>query len=509
MDKKYQQDLDKFFNTLMNFLNNYTKSKFLSECIFKKYISFYYGNLITNFFSNLSQKNVAEYKLPKGKIGKIKKDYVSIRKDVDVVLGDLRKAIDDRYYKQFKDKIRKNYPEFMVVIDHIETAADYRNFREDLRNKKRRLDTVGKISRDFNDMFMTSIVEAFIKYKGSLPPLSALSKNMRKIILGSVTSYCDIVMKRLSKTSAAMLQEKQRTNKFYDQRRYERWKIPIDLFECLIRVSFESGASQRGKLLINPACKSYPYKVDAVVKIHARAVQIANEILVLLKAGYPDGANARWRSIHELAVIAFFLKNLPDEVSQRYLEHESIKVYKDGQDYKTYYKKLGYSPLGKQTYAKLAYIKRKLCVKYNDRFQDEYGWIPSNILATRNFRKLEQHVKLDSLHPFYNLSCSAVHGGSRGFYKLGLMKQDVVLHVGPSNYGLADPLQNTALSLGHVTVCLLNLEPDFDSLTQMQILRKYIIDIANYAVKVQKEIERDEIRKKEYELKCSGRKGGL
>lgn len=494
MDKKYQQDLDRFFDALIDFLNNYTKSKFLSECIFKKYISFYYGNLITNFFSNLSQKNVAEYKLPKGKIGKIKKDYVFIRKDVNVVLGvsDLRKTIDDRYYKQFKNKIRKNYPEFMVVIEHIETAANYRNFWKDLRNKKKRLGVAGKISRDLNDMFMTSIVEGFIKHKGGFPSSSALSKNMRKIILGSVTSYCDIVMKQLSKTSAAMLQEQQRTNKFYDRRRYERWNVPIDLLECLIRVSFESGASHREKLLTNPACKSYPYKLEAIVKIHARAVQIANEILVLLKTGYPDGANARWRSIHELAVISFFLKDSPDEVSQRYLEHESIRIYKDGQDYKTYCKKLGYSPLGRQTHAKLAHIKRKLCAKYKDRFQDEYGWIPSSILHTRNFRELEKHVKLDSLHPFYNLSCSAVHGGSRGFYRLGLMKQNVVLHVGPSNYGLADPLQNAASSLGHVTVCLLNLEPDFDSLTQMQILRKYIIDITEHAVKVQKEIEKDE-----------------
>jgi hypothetical protein len=36
-------------------------------------------------------------------------------------------------------------------------------------------------------------------------------------------------------------------------------------------------------------------------------LQIFNEILVLLKSGYADGANSRWRSLHELAVISFFL----------------------------------------------------------------------------------------------------------------------------------------------------------------------------------------------------------
>ena len=106
----------------------------------------------------------------------------------------------------------------------------------------------------------------------------------------------------------------------------------VDLFECLIRVSLESASGHRSKLLINPVCKAYPYKLNAIVKIQARAIQIANEIFILLKAGYPDGANARWRSLHELAVISFFLKDSPDEVSQRYLEHELIKRFKDAKD---------------------------------------------------------------------------------------------------------------------------------------------------------------------------------
>jgi len=494
MSKKFLRELDKVFDSFQDTLKQYGKSDILFEAFYGKFVSFFYGNLISNFFSNLTQENVVEYNLPKGKISIIKKKYTSFRKDVNSALtaSKFERVIDEKYYKAFKARLRKYFPAFFKIVEFIEKEVDYRNAKNYLNEKRKLLKASRKETLAFNDIFMTQIVEGFIKHKKCLPSQTVLSKISRKLIQDFVFSSSEGIMKHLRKTSDAMLKEQKKTNEYYDKRRYERWKIPIDLFECLIRVSFESGEAHRYKLLKNLVCKSYPYKLDALVKIHARAIQTANEILVLLKAGYPDGANARWRCLHELAVISFFLKDSRDEVSRRYLEHDFIKRYKEAQDYKTYYSKLGYAPLGKKTYSDLARIKRKLYSKYNDRFQDEYGWIPSSILCDRNFRALEKHVKLDSLHPFYNLSCGAIHGGARGFYRMGMMEQDKALLVGASNYGLADPLQNSSVSLGHITVCLLNLEPDFESLTQMQILRKYIVDIANQSVEVQRKIERDE-----------------
>jgi hypothetical protein len=73
--------------------------------------------------------------------------------------------------------------------------------------------------------------------------------------------------------------------------------------------------------------------------------------------------------------------------------------------------------------------------------------------------------------------------------------QNEILLVGASNYGLADPLQNTAISLLHITICLLNLEPDFESITQMQIMKNYISEIGIKAVSIQKQIEKEESSK--------------
>ena len=70
--------------------------------------------------------------------------------------------------------------------------------------------------------------------------------------------------------------------------------------------------------------------------------------------------------------------------------------------------------------------------------------------------------------------------------------QSKILLAGASNYGLANPIQNTAISLLYINICLLNLEPDFESIMQMQIMNSYVDEIMIKAISVQKQIECDE-----------------
>lgn len=232
-------------------------------------------------------------------------------------------------------------------------------------------------------------------------------------------------------------------------------------------------------------------KFNALIRIHARALQICNEVLILLKAGYPNGANARWRSLHELTVISIFLSDNDNTVSQRYLEHESIMRYKEALIYQEHYEKLGYEPHKKETLDKLREIKDDLCNEYGKDYYKDWGWIPEDKGIHQSFTGLEKHIGLDRLHPFYKLSSAHVHGSSRGFYNLGLRNdfQNQILGVGVSNYGLVDPLQNVAISLMNITNCLLNFQPDLDSLTNMKINHCFIKEIKTKAIEVQERIE--------------------
>jgi hypothetical protein len=98
---------------------------------------------------------------------------------------------------------------------------------------------------------------------------------------------------------------------------------------------------------------------------------------------------------------------------------------KEAKDYKRFCKKLGYQPFGRKEFNKIKKEHDKLTKKYGKEFEYRagYEWVPRSILPYPTFRALEEHVKLEKLHPFYNLPCNAVHGAARGFYRLGLMEK--------------------------------------------------------------------------------------
>ena len=383
--------------------------------------------------------------------------------------------------------------EFLKIISEVEKTINIKKAEKFLQEKEKKIKELGRPDSDFNAFFITKTLEVYMEKENHFPVGKELNKIIKTIAENGLPEFSKKVMKTRHKNSERMLSSQRAELEQIEDRRCMRWKEPLDLLECLIKVSHEAGEELKNKFGKSVSYEN-SFKIETLIRIHARALQISNEILVLLKAGYPDGANARWRSLHELAVISFFLKDNDDEVSRRYLEHEIVRKFKDAKDYRNYCKRLGYPPMERTEFNELKREKERLCVKYDDKFQEKYGWIPRRVLKDRNFRALEEYVKLDKLHPFYNLSYDSVHGGAKGFYRLGLMDdyQNKVLLVGPSNYGLADPMQNTAISLSHITICLLNLIPDFESIFHMQIIHKYVKEIGEKAVNVQEDIEKEE-----------------
>ena len=507
MKDKFFQDFDNIFEQLRNFINTYQKSIILQNYCFNIFKSFIYGNIINNFFSNLKQENIKEFKLPEGKIGLIKKKYEIILRDVNNSLSLFSskhgRTIDENYYKEFKEKVNQDFPEFTRIILEIEKKFDMRKVKDYLGQKQEEIEKCGDITSSLsNSSLLTKILEVFIEKQGYLPKGNKLSKLVKPMVKKCAPGITKIILNTLNENKAEMLKEQRKIIMEFEKRLYFRWKEPLDILECMIRVSLEAIEKHRTNL-IKKLGKSDNFKITALLNIHARAIQISKEIIVLLKSGYADGANARWRSLHELAIISIFLRANCDDVSKRYLEHDIVKRYKEAIDYRTYCKKLGYAPLERKVFNRIAKGATNLCKKYSDRFQDEYGWIPVTILRDRKFRSLEKHVKFDTLRPYYNLACNAVHGGARGFYRLGVMDyyQNKGFLVGPSNYGLADPLQNSALSLLHITICLLSMASEFENIIIMQVLNTYVNQISNKAVKVQKAIEKEEQKRRLFQEK--------
>lgn len=63
----------------------------------------------------------------------------------------------------------------------------------------------------------------------------------------------------------------------------------------------------------------------ALTYINGRALQVANEILVLLRNGYADGAYARFRTLYELSIVAHFINCHGDTIAQAYMDYSGYQ----------------------------------------------------------------------------------------------------------------------------------------------------------------------------------------
>ena len=82
---------------------------------------------------------------------------------------------------------------------------------------------------------------------------------------------------------------------------------------------------------------------------HARACQMARAIVALLRSGFADDAHARWRSLHELAIVSFFISTHGVDVAERYLLHETVQQRKLAKDYQTHQARANLGPLAQET----------------------------------------------------------------------------------------------------------------------------------------------------------------
>ena len=257
------------------------------------------------------------------------------------------------------------------------------------------------------------------------------------------------------------------------------------MLEWFILLSQEIGSEYNDFIRTDAKYQDSP-RFEILSRSHARSCQVALEILVLLKNGFADGAHARWRTLHEIAVETNIISKNDDELAIRYLSFDAIQNYKSAKSYQEHAEELHYQPLSSDEIQELENAYRELIEVYGKDFTNDNGWaIPLVNKSRPSFFDLERKAEFDHIRPFYKLACLNVHGGPRGLlFRLGLNEDQDILLAGPSTNGLGDPIQNTAYSLLQVTASFLTFEPNLDYLTALIVLNKIEQDIFDATDKI-------------------------
>ncbi|WP_292388896.1 DUF5677 domain-containing protein [Methanosarcina sp. UBA5] len=270
------------------------------------------------------------------------------------------------------------------------------------------------------------------------------------------------------------------------------WKKPLDLLDLLLIYSRQMG-SKFNKEMRTPAEKESDHVFLALTRLHAKACLVSHEIAILMKHGYSSGAHARWRSLHEIAITALFIKEHGNEVVERYLDYRGIETYYAMTQYKKYAAKLHYEPLQEEEEENAINLKNFLIKKYGESFEHLYGWASKELNKPRpKFTDIEKAVGSEHMRPYYKMASNAVHAEPNGtFFNIGLSKADEekILLAGPSDSGLADPGSGTAVSLNLINTILITSRPTVENLIILQATSMLVNEINEAFLEAHKFIE--------------------
>ncbi len=160
-----------------------------------------------------------------------------------------------------------------------------------------------------------------------------LEKAIPEIVEGLTDSLATEMLGDLKRRWPRELGDQQKELSGFRARLRDRWKARLDLLHMLLVICRELGADVNQELMRAPEFASRPHLVDVLRRSHARSCQITAEILTLLEGGFADGAMARWRTLHEIAVTVSFIAEHGEELAERYVLHQAVESKRAADQY--------------------------------------------------------------------------------------------------------------------------------------------------------------------------------
>lgn len=318
------------------------------------------------------------------------------------------------------------------------------------------------------------------------------AEKVSEIIRKAVPSGAQVITRSLLANTAQMLRERRREEALFRGRLAKVWKRPFDLLQALCVMSYEIG-SDYNSLHRKNAARRNDAVFEALIRLHAQGTLIAHEVLTLTRAGLASGAMARWRALHETTTVALLIADTGKDLAERYLLHKHVDARKALREHQTHSSALGQRPFSKREAERIQKTAEELEKRFGRDYRNDFGWAAHELKNPRpNFSDIEKAAGLGHMRPYYRLSSLGVHPGSRGLYfNLGVHPLVEVLLAGPSNAGLADALQCTALSLTQLNAPLLCKSGSLDDLVAFSVLQQFSNLIEKAAIKAHRYVERE------------------
>lgn len=366
------------------------------------------------------------------------------------------------------------------------------------------LDDKHLVSSGLSEQELTEIIESFITGLSEqiTNTVERLSNSLKTILSEVCEKLAQDQFSSLKKNCADTLELIQSDIKKFELRLRGYWGRSLDWLEVLIGISIESGELIYQTHALSELEKS-PSEISdrnqILFALHARACQIAGEILALLKTGFADGAHGRWRSLHEVCVVGIYISQSSEETAKRYYHHRAIEDLRHMESELDRFPYLQHDKNAMKYYKSLKNTTEKLINQFGIGFETDYGWAAESLGKRKpTFRDLEAAAEIDSLRVKYKKASLNVHGSAKGtFERLGVPKSaGLGVLAGRSDHGLEHAGQLTAMSLGYFTIYLLSIEPTVDMIVRANLVSEIWPEVSDSFLTTATKLKRN-ISKKE------------
>jgi hypothetical protein len=211
---------------------------------------------------------------------------------------------------------------------------------------------------------------------------------------------------------------------------------------------------------------------------------------------------ARWRTLHEITIVAAVIAKFGDELAERYVYYQIVESFSAMKAYERNHKDLGFKPMSKKETAKIRTDYAKVLRRFGKKFGEEHGWAAHHLTVKDTeritFARLEEEVGGAMMPSPYKMASYNVHASPKGVYfKLGSLGGSPVLLAGASNVGLIEPAQNAAVSLAEITLLVIGDSSVFDDIVTSKIVARLEADIPLEFAKADRKLRRDDRQHRE------------
>lgn len=273
----------------------------------------------------------------------------------------------------------------------------------------------------------------------------------------------------------------------------DRWGEGFNYLRMLLTSCREMGneASRRYR---RSNARKFLHRRWVMERLHVRACQVSDEIICLLENGFADGAMARWRTLHEVSVVASLIADGDEDLAERYILHDAVEVARQAKDYEDTQVPLGAKSLSSRQRKVIDAEYAAVIARFGPEFSNPYGWASKHLQQKKpTFKDLQIAAGSAGSSSSYKLASFNVHAGARNlFFNLSSIGDEFVPIAGRSNAGLREPGELTAYALMLVTSLYIDPGSDLDSIVMMNSMLKIRDAVPRALRRSERELAKDD-----------------